>query len=774
MASGEYYLGIDLGSVSLNMAVIDSGAQIKASTYRRTEGRPLAILVSCLEDLAAEFDSFQGIVVTGSGRKLVGSVLDVADVNEIVTQAKAGCYLYPRVRTIVEIGGQDSKLIFVDRDERTGEPVIVDHVLNEVCAAGTGSFLDLQAQRLGMKVEGIGALALRAEHPARISGRCSVFAKSDMVHLLQEGTPKPDIVAGLCNALALNFITNLGKGKPFLEPIVFQGGVAANPGVVKAFEEHLALRPGSLIIPEHFLVMGAFGSALMAQNGNAALARPRPTDRLIRDVRQALEADPRSKPSGRLKPLAPRKSCKETSDTYYGIKGEGAEEVFLGIDVGAVSTNIVLIDNQGQLVAKQYWYTRGELVNTVRTGLEEMADRVGEGVRVCGVGVTGSGRYFVGGFVGADVVVNEISAQARGAIHFDPEVDTVIEIGGQDSKYISCKNGRVLDFEMNKVCAAGTGSFLEEQAARLKVPIRNTFSNLAFSSRLPADLGARCTVFMESDLVHHQQAGESISDLTAGLSYAIVQNYQEKVVGTRKVGNRVLFQGGVAGNESVAAAFENIIGKPITIPEHHNITGALGAALAARDRRPPSSLFAGFHLKDRPYAVETFECQKCPNVCRIHQIYIEDKLTSYYGSLCGRYDKSTDPDSYAHLPDLFTERQTCLMEGFPEGRDTAEGFGPVIGIPRALGFFDQFPFWSAFFGSLGHPVVLSEATNKTLIQRGLSRVPSETCFPIKAVYGHIVDLISKGVDRIMLPCEIDNREADNRAFRSFNCPYGLI
>ena len=769
MPNTKLYAGIDIGSVSLNIVIIDDAADIKASIYRRTEGQPLTVLLGSFEALSAEFDTLDGVIVTGSGRKLIGRILEVPDVNEIVTQATAACHFYPNVRTIIEIGGQDSKLIFVDRDPKSGEPVIVDHVLNDVCAAGTGSFLDLQSHRLGMPIEDLGALALRSKHPARISGRCSVFAKSDMVHLLQEGTPKADIVAGLCAALALNFMSNLGKGKAFPKPIVFQGGVAANPGVVNAFEERLGLGPGDLVIPEHFLVMGAFGSALMVRS--LTTQSNLPIRRLIEKTMDALEGARHRPHTVQVKPLVPRKDDRETSDHYYGIAPGNSVRAFLGVDVGAVSTNIVLIDSEGRLVAKQYWYTRGEPVDTVRSGLEEMAGRVGEGVRVCGVGVTGSGRYFIGDFVGADVVINEISAQARAALHLDPEVDTIIEIGGQDSKYIRCADGRVVDFEMNKVCAAGTGSFLEEQAARLKVEIRKTFSDLAFSSRAPADLGARCTVFMESDLVHHQQSGEDLSDLTAGLAYAIVQNYLEKVVGTKRIGQRIVFQGGVAANKSVAAAFENILGKPLVTFEHHNVTGALGAALAARDREQTFSRFAGFHLKDRPYEVKTFECQKCPNLCRVHQIYIEERLCSYYGSICGRYERLSDHDRYAHLPDLFRERQSRLLEGFDEEESIRQGSGQAIGIPSVLSFFDYFPSWVAFFKALGHPVLVSEATNKTLIQKGLSLVPSETCFPIKTVYGHISDLISKGADRILLPCEIDHGKTSSKGERSFNCPY---
>ena len=769
MVNTQYYMGIDLGSVSLNIVVIDQTREMRAAVYRRTEGRPLVILRAALDEIGNDFDRLDGIIATGSGRKLLGRMLKVQDVNEIVMQTRATYHFYPNARTIIEIGGQDSKLIFLGRDSQGGEPYIVDHVLNEVCAAGTGSFLDLQAERLGITIEEFGALAVRSKHPARISGRCSVFAKSDMVHLQQEGTSKADIVAGLCFALTRNFITNLGKGRSFPKPVVFQGGVAANPGVVKAFEDLLGLSQGELIIPEHFMIMGALGSALMASAQD--FGQSVSTEQLTQSVEAGMEAAQDRSRVAHLKPLAPVTADRETSDHYYGIRPGESLDVFLGVDIGAVSTNIVLTDTKGRLVAKQYWYTRGEAVETVRAGLEEMAQRIGSGVRVCGVGVTGSGRYFIGDFVGADGVMNEISAQARAALHLHPEVDTIIEIGGQDAKFIKIEQKQVVDFEMNKVCAAGTGSFLEEQAARLKIPIQKTFSALAFASKTPADLGARCTVFMESDLIHHQQSGYGLRDLTAGLSYAIAHNYLEKVVGTKKIGDRIVFQGGVAANQSVTTAFENILGKPLSISQHHNVTGALGAALAARDRAPSLTRFPGFYLKDRPYEVKTFECSKCPNLCRVHQIYVESKLQSYYGSLCGRYEKVSDPTLYSHLPDLLHERDTHLMQGFDEETAADKESGPVIGVPRTLTFYDYFLFWHAFFSTLDHPMVLSDRTNKTSVEAGLSYVPSETCYPIKTVYGHICNLISKGAERVLLACEVDSMQTTDKGLRSFNCPY---
>ncbi len=258
------FMGMDIGSVSLNIAVIDEQLRLLESVYERTRGQPIPLLIDVLEGLEKRFPELCGAVCTGSGRDLIANVMGIDKENEIITQAKAVAYFHPEVRTVIEIGGQDSKLIFLERDERSGRTIIADHALNEICAAGTGSFLDQQAYRLGISIDEFSSLAVRAERPATIAGRCSVFAKSDMIHLQQEGTSQEEIVAGLCYALARNYISNLGKGKKFSKPIAFQGGVAANKGVVKAFEELLELKPGELTIPEHFKVMGAIGAAMMA------------------------------------------------------------------------------------------------------------------------------------------------------------------------------------------------------------------------------------------------------------------------------------------------------------------------------------------------------------------------------------------------------------------------------------------------------------------------------------------------------------------------------
>ena len=424
--------------------------------------------------------------------------------NEIIAQAKAAQRLYPKIRTIIDIGGEDSKLVLLE--EENGRLKISDFSMNTLCAAGTGSFLDQQASRLGLTIEDFGELALKSKTPPRIAGRCSVFAKSDMIHLQQIATPDYDIVAGLCYAMARNFKSNVGKGKDFPKPILFQGGVAANLGMRKAFQEVLELSDGELIIPKYFASMGAIGAVLVTlekkekRQGSGALT--------LAALRRYLEEHREDRTP--LKPLflSPLHLVeRKHGPTSSEASGEEKVEAYLGIDVGSISTNLVVIDRNKKVLAKRYLMTAGRPIEAIRTGLQEVGEEIGDRVEIRGVGTTGSGRYLTADFVGADLVRNEITAQATAAIHIDPEVDTIFEIGGQDSKYISIDNGVVVDFEMNKVCAAGTGSFLEEQAEKLDVSIKGEFGALALSAESPVKMGERCTVFIESDLVHHQQTG---------------------------------------------------------------------------------------------------------------------------------------------------------------------------------------------------------------------------------------------------------------------------
>ncbi|MGB9630089.1 MAG: acyl-CoA dehydratase activase-related protein, partial [Thermodesulfobacteriota bacterium] len=445
-------------------------------------------------------------------------------------------------------------------------------------------------------------------------------------------------------------------------------------------------------------------------------------------------------------------------------------EAYLGLDVGSISTNLVVIDRNKRVLAKRYLMTAGRPIEAIRIGLQEIGEEIGDRVEIKGVGTTGSGRYLTADFVGADLVRNEITAQATAAIHIDPTVDTIFEIGGQDSKYISIDNGVVVDFEMNKVCAAGTGSFLEEQAEKLDISIKEEFGSLALKADEPVRMGERCTVFIESDLVHHQQRGAQKDNLVAGLSYSIVQNYLNRVVGDRRIGNRIFFQGGTAFNQGVVAAFESVLGKEIIVPENHDVTGAIGVAILAMEERTwERSSFKGFDLSRRRYEHSSFECKGCPNLCLIRKVSIEGEKPLFYGSRCEKYDVIKRSKG-SNLPDLFEERERMLFAPY-EGEEKLPSYAPKIGIPRILYFYEMFPFWKAFFTELGYRVILSDPTNKELIRRGVENVVAETCFPIKVSHGHVLNLLEKGVKRIFLPSIVTLKPIHPDIPNSSACPY---
>jgi predicted CoA-substrate-specific enzyme activase len=452
---------------------------------------------------------------------------------------------------------------------------------------------------------------------------------------------------------------------------------------------------------------------------------------------------------------------------------EGAVPVaaYLGVDVGSISTNLVVIDSSKRVIARRYLMTAGRPIEAVRQGLLEIGNEIGGQVAIRGVATTGSGRYLIGDFIGADVVKNEITAHARGALSIDPRVDTIFEIGGQDSKYIRLENGAVVDFTMNKACAAGTGSFLEEQAEKLAVSIKDEFGGLALSSDAPAALGERCTVFMESSLNRLQQLGAAKQDLVAGLSYSIVLNYLNRVVEDRRVGEVIFFQGGTAYNRGVTAAFEKVCGKKITVPPHHDVLGAVGCALIALEHCPAGpSRFKGFDLAQRQYALDSFACADCPNACEIRRVSIAGEPPLHYGSRCGKFDEQQRPSLGKDLPRLFSEREKILLEGYAPAQPLPE-HAPTIGFPRATIFYEMFPFWNAFFAELGFRLVPSAPTNRALITTGCETALEETCFPIKVAHGHILELLARGVDYLFLPCVVNLDHVSSDAETSYNCLY---
>jgi len=438
-------------------------------------------------------------------------------------------------------------------------------------------------------------------------------------------------------------------------------------------------------------------------------------------------------------------------------------EAWLGVDVGSVSTDLVLLGPDGRVLEGIYLPTRGRSIEALRQGLAILRESLGERLRVLGVAVTGSGRHLASYLLGADLVKNEITCQLRGAVEIAPDVDTVFEIGGQDSKYIHARDGHIVDFVMNKVCAAGTGSFLEEQAGHLGVAIVDEFSRLAAESATPGDLGRQCAVFMHSEVVAAQRRGSSTPDLCAGLAYSVAQNYLDRVVAGRPVGRSVMFQGGVANNPSVVAAFRRILGVPVRVHPHARLSGAIGAALLVREAQPPATSFRGLDAC-RDQDVKSFECEACANRCQVSR-FLVDRVKVFFGDACERYSSRVAGLTDNGVPDLvarWREIETPFLAPPPRPRGR-------IGVPRASTLLDQLPFWAPFFARLGYEVVPSEFSSQTTLQAGQRRLPAETCLPIKLAFGHVQELVEAGVDRVFLP-SILTRSGDNVRF-SHSCPY---
>ena len=755
----RFDVGMDVGSVSLNLVVLDGQGQVILEEYRRHLGDPYRSALNFLESLEAQFPAGRcGLAAfTGIGGKVLAGILGGLFVNEVIALGWGTHHFLPKARTIIDIGGESAKMVMVA--EVNGHLVIQDFAMNTMCAAGTGSFLDQQAHRLGYSIEEFSQLALKSTTPPRVAGRCSVFAKTDMIHLQQGATPDFEIIAGLCLAMGRNLKSNIGKGKTITPPVAFQGGVAHNLGVRQAFRQVFGLDETGLLIPPHFCSLGAVGAVLVAREN------PPPHFTLdLSPLRRRLQEE--SEPTRHLPPLSPPPLLGPDHYQVEEIPPGRVAEGYLGIDVGSISTNVVVIDPQGRVLDREYLMTAGRPLEAITEGLRRVGARIGDRVRILGAATTGSGRYLTGDFIGADVVRNEITAQATAAAAIDPEVDTIFEIGGQDSKFISLSNGAIVDFMMNKVCAAGTGSYLEEQAEKLGISIREEFGSLALQSNNPVRLGERCTVFMESDIVHHQQRGAAKEDLVSGLSYSIVHNYLNKVVEDRPIGKRIFYQGATAANRGIVAAFQQVCGKPITVPPHHDVTGAIGAALLAlRERDWETSKFKGFDLADRQYRITSFECNGCANHCEIRQVQIEGEQPLFYGSRCEKYEVAASRKK-VDLVDLLAEREAWLYGPEPP----QEGKQGAIGIPRTMFFQELMPFFRAFFEDLGFTVVYSQKTNKSVINEGVEALAAEPCYPVKVAHGHLLDLLKAGVQRIFLPSIIDMPHPDPEVRAGVVCP----
>jgi predicted CoA-substrate-specific enzyme activase len=823
----KFFLGMDVGTVSAKWALIgsrdaiealaatkggpvaqvypypdDSTKAIAVSIYRRIQGRPLEASVKLLAELFehVSLDRLGGAIVTGSAAKLVGGALGLPVENEFKAAAIGIGTLYRDVTNIFEMGGENSKYIHISNEN--GRIGIVDYQTNGDCAAGTGSFMDQQSTRLRYQIEDVGDIVLAAERTPKIAGRCSVFAKSDMIHAQQKGYKPDEVLKGLCESVARNFKSNIARGKSVHGKTAFIGGVALNKGVARSLASIFELGEKDFFIPIEGVHVAAIGAAIISGGGDgtesaAGVSRRLSDDktldvaalkeRIAHFTSQAASEFPSWRRLTRDRVLFLR----DRVDKYSFDGRKLPVDAYLGIDIGSVSTNLTLVDDEGLVIKEIYLRTQARPIEVVHQGLQEIEREVGDKVRIRGVGTTGSGRELIGELIGADTIVDEITAHKTGAAFIGDamigkKVDTIFEIGGQDAKFISIADGIVVDFTMNEACAAGTGSFLEEQAEKLNVSIVNQFADLAFSSERPLRLGERCTVYMEQDVSAYLKKGAAKNDIIAGLAYSVVQNYLNRVVRGRKIGSVIFFQGGTAYNDAVAAAFSEVLGQEIIVPPYNGVIGAIGASLLVREKVQAlgvESGFRGYDLTAINYKLREFTCQGCTNYCDIQEFNVEGNKT-FWGDKCSdRYRKRAKVPRKPVIPNLMAlysellERDCIpLVEKklgvrIDTSAPAGDGAKPRIGIARSMYFYDRHPFWGTYLRALGVEVVLSPKTNKKIAHQGIEAAVAEPCFPIQVAHGHILALLEQGVDGILTPNVIDS-ETDAPEVKSYMCPWG--
>ncbi len=711
MKDKAFSIGVDCGSATIKAAVLADGAVAKTRAVRH-HGDVTQAAQKLLTELAQAWPQAP-VVLTGSmGGRLQENCPSLAALDEIPALQQGIALLAPEARALIEVGSQSARFL-----TGLGRGTPPRFAVNEHCAGGTGSFFEDQMSRLGLALEDYAAHVAKAQSIPRLSGRCAVFAKTDIIHRQQEGVPVEDILLGLCYAMVRNYKAVIVRSLPVEKPLALAGGVGHNPGVLQAVRAVFALDEEDFLLPPHFDHVGAVGAALAAQTLTTCS---------IQALALSLSHLPPTAPLPSLPPLllpeGLRLADPETSGT---IPPQGC---MLGIDIGSTSTDLVLVAPDGSLIDLQYLRTAGDPEAAVRQGLENIRRRYGE-VPFLAVGVTGSGRARIGRLIGADVVRDEITAQARAAIAWVPEADTVFEIGGQDSKYISLRDGKVVDFQMNKICAAGTGSFVEEQAARMGISLAD-FGALALKAEAPAALGERCTVFIETAIQTALARGASAADVSAGLCHSIVRNYLHKVVANKTVGNCVVLQGGVAYNPGIVAAFSQVLGKRLHVSPCFSISGAYGAALLALEAAEGPSRFHGF---DTSAGEET-----------------------------------ALPPAVQQNIAFYEKTGALLLAGYDP---TPVSGKKTVGVPFALMLHKFFPMANTFFKNLGFNVLLSPASNEEIIRLAQNTAQAETCYPVKLLHGHMAWLAEQNVDYIFIPQIHTMRHETSRVEHNYGCVY---
>ncbi len=757
-------MGIDVGSTTVKVCVLaEDQSEILYTSYERHFAR---VKECVLAQLAAVREKFGGgdftVCITGSAGLGLAERSGVPFVQEVQAAFKAIRKYYPDADAAVELGGEDAKIIFI-----TGG---TEQRMNGSCAGGTGAFIDQMATLLNISVSEMDELSLKAEKVYPIASRCGVFAKSDIQPLLNQGARKEDIAASIFQAVVDQTVSGLAQGRRIKGKVLFLGGpLHFIKGLGRAFKETLRLDDEHAVFPENAPCFMGIGAAL-ASCAEQPLSLAELTARIAgaKGSDDIVTGEPLFKDRAEYEAFVARHS---KNDLAFEDIAAYAGDAYLGIDSGSTTTKLVLITPEGKLLYQHYQSNNGQPLDIVLERLREIYALAGGRIRIRGAAVTGYGEDMMKAAIKADFGIVETVAHFKAALYFDPKVDFIIDIGGQDIKCFKIKNGAIDSIMLNEACSSGCGSFIQTFARAMGMEI-DEFSKLGLFAKHPVELGSRCTVFMNSSVKQAQKEGASVEDISAGLSSSIVKNAIYKVIRAKtpdELGEHILVQGGTFLNDAVLRSFELETGKQVVRPGIAGLMGAFGAALYAKENvRGESTIIGEAELRYFAYRSAGRVCRGCTSNCNVNVLTFSDGRKFISGNKCergaGRKPASDELDIYAYK---YKRLLASAHEDTPAKRKKPRG---KVGLPLALGFYEQLPLWAGFFEACGFEVVLSEESSRQLYFKGQHTVASDTvCYPAKLTHGHIESLLDAGVDFIFFPCEsynLDEGNSDNH----YNCP----
>lgn len=764
------HVGLDVGSTTVKIIVMDENLNTIYTDYKRHFSDTKNTICNVLENLIIMYpDTEFTIALTGSGAISAAKFLDLPFIQEVVSCKRAVEKYIPETDVVIELGGEDAKIIYFDK--------FIEQRMNGTCAGGTGAFIDQMASLLNTDPTGLNELAKSHKLIYPIASRCGVFAKTDIQPLLNEGAAKEDIAASIFQAVVNQTISGLACGRPIRGNVAFLGGPLNYLSELRnRFIETLNLKDDEIIVPNEAHLLVAKGAALDSLNSHTIT---------IEKLKSKIEVL-KSSHDDTSNPLNPLFSIDAEYDEFK--KRHEKDKVkradfktfkgncFLGIDAGSTTTKLVVISEDGTLLYSLYGSNEGNPLQSVVNMLKKLyAEKPSEAV-IRFSGVTGYGEKLIQTALNVDLNEIETIAHYTAAKEFMPNVTSIVDIGGQDMKYIKMKNGAIDNIMLNEACSSGCGSFIETFAKSLGLSIQD-FVQSALEARRPVDLGSRCTVFMNSKIKQAQKEGYSVGDISAGLSYSVIKNAIQKVMKVRdvkKLGAHIVVQGGTFYNDAVLRAFELIVGRNVVRPDIAGLMGAYGVALLAKEQYENnldmdyvSSISNIDELDKLEINITHIRCQGCENHCLLTINKFSNGAKYISGNRCekgaGIVDKTLDRPNLIKYKFERTFNYTPLEEkNAPRG---------TIGVPRVLNMYEDYPFWFTFLTNLGFRVILSEKSNRKTYEKGMESMPSESvCFPAKLSHGHIIGLINSGIKTIFYPCIPYSRKEYQKADNHYNCP----